>query len=55
MQSKLAGITYKEIRRRGGFTKAKLMLRGRFRTLTKAKEARVHKPKFQEIDISAFS
>ncbi|KAL2284210.1 hypothetical protein FJTKL_09177 [Diaporthe vaccinii] len=50
VQSKLAGMTYKEIRRNGGFTEAESTLRGRFRTLTKPKEARVRKPEFQEID-----
>ncbi|KAI3395077.1 hypothetical protein diail_1834 [Diaporthe ilicicola] len=50
VQSKLAGMTYKEIRQEGGFTEAESTLRGRFRTLTKPKEARVRKPEFQEID-----
>ncbi|KAK7701685.1 hypothetical protein SLS64_010133 [Diaporthe eres] len=50
VQSKLAGMTYKEIRKNGGFTEAESTLRGRFRTLTKPKEARVRKPEFQEID-----
>lgn len=52
VQSKLAGMTYKEIRKQGGFTEAESTLRGRFRTLTKPKEARVRKPEFQEIDVS---
>ncbi|KAL1870750.1 hypothetical protein Daus18300_005070 [Diaporthe australafricana] len=50
VQSKLSGMTYKEIRKTGGFTEAESTLRGRFRTLTKPKEARVRKPEFQEID-----
>ncbi|KKY37737.1 hypothetical protein UCDDA912_g02251 [Diaporthe ampelina] len=50
VQSKLAGMTYKEIRKQGNFTEAESTLRGRFRTLTKPKEARVRKPEFQEID-----
>lgn len=54
VQSKLAGMTYKEIRKKGGFTEAESTLRGRFRTLTKPKEARVRKPEFQEIDVSDF-
>lgn len=55
VQSKLAGMTYKEIRKKGGFTEAESTLRGRFRTLTKPKEARVRKPEFQEIDVSTCS
>ncbi|KAH8749741.1 hypothetical protein F5883DRAFT_694706 [Diaporthe sp. PMI_573] len=43
-------MTYKEIRKQGGFTEAESTLRGRFRTLTKPKEASVRKPEFQEID-----
>ena len=53
VKSKLAGMTYKEIRRKGGFTEAESTLRGRFRTLTKNKEARVRKPEWAEIDVSA--
>lgn len=52
VKSKLAGMTYKEIRKQGNFTEAESTLRGRFRTLTKPKEARVRKPEFQEIDVS---
>lgn len=54
VKSKLAGMTYKDIRKKGGFTEAESTLRGRFRTLTKPKEARVRKPEFQEIDVSIF-
>ncbi len=50
--SKRAGMTYKEIRRKGGFTEAESTLRGRFRTLTKNKEARVRKPEWEDIDVS---
>lgn len=52
VKSKLAGMTYKEIRRKGGFTEAESTLRGRFRTLTKNKEARVRKPEWSDIDVS---
>lgn len=52
IKSKLAGMTYKEIRRKGGFTEAESTLRGRFRTLTKHKEARVRKPEWADIDVS---
>lgn len=52
VESKLAGMTYREIRRQGGFTEAESTLRGRFRTLTKNKEQRVRKPEWQEMDVS---
>lgn len=52
VKHKQAGMTYREIRKKGGFTEAESTLRGRFRTLTKPKEARVRKPEFQEIDVS---
>ncbi|KAI1484081.1 hypothetical protein F4774DRAFT_416105 [Daldinia eschscholtzii] len=51
VRSKLAGMTYREIRREGNFTEAESTLRGRFRTLTKDKEARVRKPEWQDNDI----
>ncbi|KAI1417675.1 hypothetical protein F5Y13DRAFT_201244 [Hypoxylon sp. FL1857] len=51
VRSKLSGMTYREIRRKGNFTEAESTLRGRFRTLTKDKEARVRKPEWQDNDI----
>ncbi|KAF4635034.1 hypothetical protein G7Y89_g3062 [Cudoniella acicularis] len=51
VRSKLAGMSYKEIRRKGNFTEAESTLRGRFRTLTKAKSARVRKPEWNENDL----
>ncbi|KAI2778930.1 hypothetical protein F4815DRAFT_494210 [Daldinia loculata] len=51
VRSKLAGKTYREIRLEGNFTEAESTLRGRFRTLTKDKEARVRKPEWQDNDI----
>ncbi|KAH6681664.1 hypothetical protein B0J14DRAFT_679677 [Halenospora varia] len=51
VKSKLAGMSYKEIRRKGGFNEAESTLRGRFRTLTKAKSARVRKPEWNDNDI----
>ncbi|KAL7626411.1 hypothetical protein AAE478_003183 [Parahypoxylon ruwenzoriense] len=51
VKSKLAGMTYREIRLKGNFTEAESTLRGRFRTLTKTKEERVRKPEWQENDI----
>lgn len=52
VQSKLAGMSYKEIRRLGKFTEAESTLRGRFRTLTKHKTARVRKPEWDDNDVS---
>ena len=52
VQSKLAGMSYKDIRKQGGFTEAESTLRGRFRTLTKAKSARVRKPEWDNNDVS---
>ncbi|RDW83285.1 hypothetical protein BP5796_04776 [Coleophoma crateriformis] len=52
VKAKLAGMSYKEIRRQGKFTEAESTLRGRFRTLTKAKNARVRKPEWSGNDVS---
>ncbi|KAK8074632.1 hypothetical protein PG997_009295 [Apiospora hydei] len=51
VQSKRAGMTYREIRRKGNFTEAESTLRGRYRTLTKDKNARVRKPEFLDNDV----
>ncbi|RAL03610.1 uncharacterized protein BO80DRAFT_349832 [Aspergillus ibericus CBS 121593] len=48
---KLRGLSYKDIKRIGGFKEAESTLRGRFRTLTKSKDQRVRKPQWQEKDI----
>ncbi|KAJ1335583.1 hypothetical protein MN608_02323 [Microdochium nivale] len=45
------GWTYKEIREKGNFPEAESTLRGRYRTLTKEKDARVRKPEWQHNDI----
>jgi hypothetical protein len=50
--SKQQGMTYKDIRKQGGFAEAESTLRGRYRTLTKNKEARVRKPEWLENDVS---
>lgn len=50
---KRRGLSYKEIKRMGGFKEAESTLRGRFRTLTKSKEQRVRKPKWLERDVSS--
>ncbi|KAI0180070.1 hypothetical protein GGR52DRAFT_587593 [Hypoxylon sp. FL1284] len=51
VRSKRAGMTYREIREAGDFKEAESTLRGRFRTLTKSKEARVRKPEWQDNDV----
>jgi hypothetical protein len=52
VRSKLAGMSYKDIRVKGDFTEAESTLRGRFRTLTKHKNARVRKPEWTGNDVS---
>ncbi len=44
LRLKREGYTYREIRDKGKFAEAESTLRGRYRTLTKAKEERVRKP-----------
>lgn len=51
IECKRRGLSYKDIKRIGGFKEAESTLRGRFRTLTKAKDQRVRKPKWQERDV----
>lgn len=51
VRSKLAGMSYKDIRRKGNFVEAESTLRGRFRTLTKNKAARVRKPEWTDNDV----
>ncbi|KAI2469274.1 hypothetical protein F4781DRAFT_431475 [Annulohypoxylon bovei var. microspora] len=51
VRSKREGMTYREIRRKGNFSEAESTLRGRFRTLTKDKDARVRKPEWRDNDI----
>lgn len=55
IECKRRGLSYKDIKRIGGFKEAESTLRGRFRTLTKSKEQRVRKPKWQDKDVSYFS
>lgn len=49
--SRRAGMSYKEIRQKGGLQAAESTLRGRFRALTKARKDRVRKPVWTERDI----
>lgn len=50
---KRRGLSYKDIKRVGGFKEAESTLRGRYRTLTKTKDQRVRKPKWQSKDVCA--
>lgn len=50
--SKMAGMSYKEIKAQGGFIEPESTLRGRYRTLTKSKEQRVRKPQWLDKDVS---
>lgn len=50
---KRRGLSYKDIKRVGGFKEAESTLRGRYRTLTKSKDQRVRKPKWQDKDVSS--
>ena len=50
---KRAGMSYRQIKEKGGFTEAESTLRGRFRTLTKNREDRVRKPLWMAKDVSA--
>ncbi|QSZ30486.1 hypothetical protein DSL72_000040 [Monilinia vaccinii-corymbosi] len=51
VSSRLHGLSYKEIRSKGGFSDAESTLRGRFRRLTKDKKDRVRKPEWTDIDL----
>ncbi|KAL6867017.1 hypothetical protein J3F83DRAFT_766070 [Trichoderma novae-zelandiae] len=51
VQSRREGISYKDIKRLGNFTEAESTLRGRHRTLTKAKKDRQRDPKWTDLDI----
>lgn len=53
VRSRLAGKSYRDIRRLGGFTEAESTLRGRFRALTKRKEERVRRPEWSAVDVSS--
>ena len=51
VELKRQGYSYKDIKRRGNFKEAESTLRGRYRTLTKAKEERVRRPCWTEKDL----
>lgn len=48
---KRRGLTYRDIKWRGGFAEAESTLRGRFRNLTKDKKRRVRKPNWEDLDV----
>ena len=52
IQSRQAGMSYRDIQEKGNFSEAESTLRGRYRTLTKTKELRVRKPEWVEEDVS---
>jgi hypothetical protein len=51
-EARRRGLSYKEIKRRGGFAEAESTLRGRIRILSKPKEMRVRKPQWSRSDVS---
>jgi hypothetical protein len=55
LQAKRLGMSYREIKQRGGFREAESTLRGRYRTITKDKNERVRKPTWQAKDVSFLS
>jgi hypothetical protein len=52
LDGKKDGLTYKEIRKRMYTKRAESTLRGRYRSLTKARQDRVRKPVWQKKDVS---
>lgn len=53
-EARRRGLSYKEIKRRGGFTEAESTLRGRIRILSKPKEMRVRKPQWNRSDVCPY-
>ncbi|GAB7354030.1 hypothetical protein MBLNU459_g4615t1, partial [Dothideomycetes sp. NU459] len=51
LQCRNKGLSYKEIKRRGGFKEAESTLRGRIRILSKPKHKRVRKPQWHHSDV----
>lgn len=54
-EARRRGLSYKEIKRRGGFTEAESTLRGRIRILSKPKEMRVRKPQWNHSDVCQYT
>ncbi|OAQ98674.1 hypothetical protein LLEC1_06946 [Akanthomyces lecanii] len=53
IKARAEGMSYRDIKVKGGFTEAESTLRGRHRMLTKDKEDRVRKPEWTEKDVSS--
>lgn len=53
IEYKRRGLSYRDIKKIGGFREAESTLRGRYRTLTKSKDQRVRRPHWQDNDVSA--
>lgn len=51
VESKAAGMSYREIQERGKFTEAESTLRGRYRNITKEKNRRVRRPMWTQLDV----
>ena len=51
MEMKQEGYTYKDIRKKLGRKVAESTLRGRYRSLTKPRSARLRSPKWQDVDV----
>lgn len=52
IEYKRRGLSYRDIKKIGGFREAESTLRGRYRTLTKSKDQRVRRPHWQDNDVS---
>lgn len=55
VEARKAGLSYKVIRAQGNFSEAESTLRGRYRSLTKAKKDRVRKPQWTKKDVGIFA
>jgi hypothetical protein len=53
VRCKAQGMSYKQIKESGGFAEAESTLRGRYRALTKPKEARLRRPDWGVREVSA--
>lgn len=53
VQCKEQGMSYKQIKESGGFGEAESTLRGRYRALTKPREARLRKPEWGQREVSS--
>lgn len=52
IECKRRGLSYRDIKKIGGFREAESTLRGRYRTLTKSKDQRVRRPHWKDNDVS---